>query len=287
MVLKSIKDRGFDTEQEKPRIAVIDDEQRWLKTFQRFFRNSPYSIDTYSNPEDFVETIARHPDRYVGIICDIKMPQMDGHEVFKAIKKNRETRNIPFLIVSGVLTQDNNLSKVQGVTYVSKLDENLREKIFEELIDVIENWPKVKSYLWAQNVPDDQIDFFFQFYINYHTYFSEILDYVNEMEKACVSADGEAIAQISRQCHDYMKTLNRSCMHMIGLLQENPDTTRFIGKVCARARTSLNMIQMFQMMLAEAPSANEDFRTFLSDCQQSLEKIIIGAEEGYNLRAIS
>ena len=35
-------------------IAVIDDEHKWLKVFQRMFRNSPYAVDTFDNPHSAI-----------------------------------------------------------------------------------------------------------------------------------------------------------------------------------------------------------------------------------------
>ena len=138
-------------EEAQLRIAVIDDEHQWLKVFKRMFHNSTYLTETYDDPQKFVNTVTANPNRYAGIICDIKMPRMDGHQVYETVKNNRETKHIPFLIVSGVLTQNYNLSRVQGLAYVSKLDDNLRGKVFEELIEVIENWPKVRDYLRSQD----------------------------------------------------------------------------------------------------------------------------------------
>jgi CheY-like chemotaxis protein len=265
-------------------IAVIDDEHKWLKVFQRMFRNSPYAVDTFDNPQQFVDTILDRPEKYAGIICDIKMPQMDGHQVFETVKGNPATRNIPFVIVSGVLTQDHNLSKVQGAIYISKLDDQLRSKIFHELIEVIENWPKVETYLKARNISQEKIEFFCQFFINYHKFFNEILTYVNHMEAACVNADHKAIASIGNACTRYMADLQETCMELISLMQESPETTTFVRKVCERGRTSLNMIQTFQLMLTDESSDNPAFRSFLTECRDNLEKIIIGTEKGYNLR---
>lgn len=276
--------RSLPIEKAKGTIAVIDDEHKWLKVFQRMFRNSRYDIDTYDNPQKFLETVLGQPERYAGIICDIKMPQMDGHQVFEAVKGNAATQNIPFVLVSGVLTQDHNLYKVQGVAYISKLDDNLRSRIFQELIEVIENWPRVKAYLKSQMVSEDKIDFFCQFFMNYHKYFNEILTYVNKMEAACVNDDQIAITRIGNACNEYMTKLQETCMELISLMQEGPETTAFIRKVCERGRTSLNMIQTFQLLLAEEPGANPEFRSFLLECRDSLEKIILGTEKGYNLR---
>lgn len=268
----------------KPKIAVIDDEHKWLKVFKRMFRDSDYDVDTYEDPRSFLNVISKSPKLYAGIICDIKMPQLDGYQVFEAVKGNPATQNIPFLIVSGVLTQDQNLNKVQGATYLSKLDDNLRTKVFQELIDVIENWPKIEGYLRYRSVPEDKIEFFCQFFINYHKYFNDILGYVNRMESACVNEDAGTIARINHECLNYLEVLQDTCMELISLIQEGPESTGFIRKVCERGRTSLNMIQSFQLMLTEEPSSNEEFRAFLNECKVSLEKIILGTEKGYGLR---
>ncbi len=270
----------------KQKIAIIDDEQKWLKVFKRMFRSSDYAVDTYDDPQCFLNAIFSSPDRYVGIICDIKMPQLDGHQVFKAVKNNEATKNIPFLIVSGVLTQDQNLHRVQGAAYISKLDDNLKTKVFQELIEVIENWPKLEGYLRDRGVREEKIGFFCQFFINYHKYFNDILTYVNQMERACVIGDKESIAEINRKCVDFLNGLQETCMDLISLIQEGPESTGFIRKVCERGRTSLNMIQTFQLMLTEDTSFNEDFRMFLNECKDSLEKIIVGTEKGYNLRDV-
>ena len=277
---------GPAPENDKPTIAIIDDERKWLKVFARMFRNSNFGVDTFDDPRHFLAIILKHPQKYAGIICDIKMPQMDGHQVFEAVKNNPATQNIPFVIVSGVLTQDHNLCKIQGAPYISKLDDNLRTKIFQELIDVIENWPKVKVYLQSQAVSEEKIDFFCQFFINYHKYFNEILTFINKMEVACVNADPQAIVYTREACTAYMAELQRTCMDLIALMQAGPETSSFVRKVCERGRTSMNMIQAFQMLLAEEPSSNSEFRSFLRECRDSLEKIIIGTEKGYNLRAV-
>ncbi|MBU3954380.1 MAG: response regulator, partial [Proteobacteria bacterium] len=214
----------------KPVIAVIDDEFQWLKAYKRMFRSSNYSIDAYSDPRVFLDTIEKYPNRFAGILCDINMPLISGHEVFEAVKKNKRTQNIPFLIVSGVLTQGQNLSKIQTTAYVSKMDDDLRKKIFDELIEVVENWPKVEAYLHGQNVSKKDIDFFCQFFINYQRFFNEILDYIRQMEQACVNSDDHAMAQISKQCMDFMDTIHNKCMGIISLMQESPEKTSFIRK---------------------------------------------------------
>jgi CheY-like chemotaxis protein len=270
---------------EKPRIAVIDDEQRWLKVFKRMFRSSNYAVDTFDDPEAFLAALGSDPRRFAGIICDINMPQMDGHAVLKTVKENPATRNIPFLIVSGALTYGDNLARLRSVACVSKLTDDLRSVVFSELIEVIENWPLVRSHLIRAHIPEEKIEFFREFFINYHHFFGEILTYVNQMETACVRGDREAIVSIRALCDRYMNELQDTCMQLIEIVQEIPAATRFIGKVCERGRNSLNMIQGIQCMLSEEPPSSQAFNTFLIDCRDSLERIVAGTENGYNLRS--
>jgi len=44
------------------------------------------------------------------------------------------------------------------------------------------------------------------------------------------------------------------------------------------------MIQYYQLMFSEETASNNEFQVFLTDCRESIEKIILGTEEGYNLR---
>jgi len=43
------------------------------------------------------------------------------------------------------------------------------------------------------------------------------------------------------------------------------------------------MIQNFQFILSEETTSNEELKDFLKECRESLEKIIIRTEKGYNL----
>ncbi len=40
------------------------------------------------------------------IVCDVQMPQMDGHEVFQQLSQNPQTARIPFIFVTGLATRE-------------------------------------------------------------------------------------------------------------------------------------------------------------------------------------
>jgi CheY-like chemotaxis protein len=266
------------------RLAVIDDEDRWLKVFKRMFRNTVYELDTYSDPRAFLDAIEREPKRYSGVICDIKMPQISGYQVFESLKQNPFTADIPFVLVSGVLTEDQNLSRAQGIAHISKLDNDMRSKVFDELIEIIENWHQLKSYLCQRRTAVEDIAFFQQFYVNYHLFFGRILEFVRRMEVACVNADAGEAARIRTACTGYLEELHRRCMDLIDIAKDCPCANHFVAKICARARTNLNMLLMFKIQLGDIAPADSEFPALLEECRQSLEKIISGSEQGYNLR---
>ncbi len=267
-----------------PRLAVIDDEDQWLKVFERLFRNSDYRLETYSDPHAFLRVIDLDPTRYAGVICDIKMPGISGHDIFGILKGNPITANVPFVLVSGVLTEDHNLARVQGIAHISKLDNNLRSRIFDELIEIIENWPHLEAYLRNRQALAEDIAFLHQFYVNYHLFFAQILDSVRQMEAACVNADIEEAEQVRARCDRCMQDLYQRCMALVSLVQDCPQAEHFAAKVCTRARTSLNMLLHFQLLIGESAPTDSDFTRLLTECRQSLEKIIQGTEKGYNLR---
>ena len=261
------------------RLAVIDDEDRWLKVFEHMFRNTVYELDTYSDPRAFLDTIERKPKRYSGVICDIKMPQISGYQVFDALKENPFTADIPFVLVSGALTEDQNLSRAQGIAHISKLDDDMRSKVFDELIEIIENWHQLRSYLTQRKTAVEDIAFFQQFYVNYHLFFGRILDFVRRVEVACVKADAGEAARIRNACTGYLEELHQRCLDLINIAKDCPHANHFIAKICARARTNLNMLLMFKIQLGEIAPADSEFPALLN-----LEKIIAGSEQGYNLR---
>ena len=56
------------------------------------------------------------------------------------------------------------------------------------------------------------------------------------------------------------------------------------GSFDTGCQTKLAQIEQ-PLLLVEEPSTNPEFRFFLKDCRESLEKIIMGTEKGYNLRS--
>jgi len=79
------------------RILVVDDEQRICDAVKRALERSGYQVDTRLSALDALEAVrSGAPDM---VICDIKMPGMDGMSLLERIKEHDP--NIPVLMITG------------------------------------------------------------------------------------------------------------------------------------------------------------------------------------------
>ncbi len=81
---------------DQPLIIIVDDDQAMRESLSDYFYRANFVVNTYSNGDEFLKDIQNHqPDV---IICDLKMPNMDGMEVLKSLKNNKN--NVPFIMMT-------------------------------------------------------------------------------------------------------------------------------------------------------------------------------------------
>ncbi|HAS47424.1 MAG TPA: hypothetical protein DCS93_43505 [Microscillaceae bacterium] len=119
-------------------ILVVDDQSENLQTITNFLEeaNQGYDLLTASNGQ-IAYNVAQKllPDL---IISDWDMPQMNGLEMTKALKKNPVTADIPILLITGVYTTSENLK--------AALDAGALDYI-RKPIQKVELWARVASVL--------------------------------------------------------------------------------------------------------------------------------------------
>lgn len=101
-------------------ILVIDDVPDILCLLKRVLKREGYSVETSEAPENALEDVERlKPDL---ILLDIMMPDVDGYEVCRRLKKHASTRDIPVIFI----TAKNDIEHIVngfntgGVDYISK-----------------------------------------------------------------------------------------------------------------------------------------------------------------------
>ena len=80
------------------RIMLVDDEPDINAALSVVLKREGYDVDTFENPYIALEKLK--PGFYGLIILDVKMPQMDGFELYREIKKVDRKAKICFLTAS-------------------------------------------------------------------------------------------------------------------------------------------------------------------------------------------
>ncbi|HSI89586.1 MAG TPA: sigma-54 dependent transcriptional regulator [Adhaeribacter sp.] len=85
-----------------PKILIIDDERSIRSTLKEILEYENYSVDEAEDGEKGLEALAKN--KYDVVLCDIKMPKMDGIEV---LERSREiASDVPFIMISAHGTID-------------------------------------------------------------------------------------------------------------------------------------------------------------------------------------
>jgi two-component system cell cycle response regulator len=82
----------------KPLVLVVDDivEQRDL--YEYFLASYFELVSAARGPEAIAIAVARQPD---AIVLDVEMPEMNGMEVCRRLKRHKDTAAIPVLMLTG------------------------------------------------------------------------------------------------------------------------------------------------------------------------------------------
>jgi DNA-binding response OmpR family regulator len=87
-----------DSSTNSARIMLVDDEPDINAALSVVLKRAGYDVDTFENP--FIALEKLKPGFYELIILDVKMPQMDGFELYLEIKKVDKKAKICFLTAS-------------------------------------------------------------------------------------------------------------------------------------------------------------------------------------------
>jgi DNA-binding response OmpR family regulator len=80
------------------RILVVDDEPDLTRVSTLALEYHGFKVDTFNDPQEALSKFK--PSSYDLIILDIKMPKMDGFELYHEIKKKDNNAKVCFLTAS-------------------------------------------------------------------------------------------------------------------------------------------------------------------------------------------
>lgn len=106
--------------QKGKKILVIDDDIITQNMLRSTLSQAGYSVITASNGDEGIKKAA---EKLPGlIILDIMMPGMDGADVASFLRANPDTKNIPLIFLSSLISERGQKTKAgnETTTYLSK-----------------------------------------------------------------------------------------------------------------------------------------------------------------------
>jgi CheY-like chemotaxis protein len=116
---------------EKREILVVDDDKVTLRTLENILMRAGYVVIPLSLGREAVK-IAKERSPAL-IILDIMMPDMDGGDVASILKNDPQTKDIPIIFLSSLVTkrEEQSNSRSDGLFFIAKPFE--REALLEKI----------------------------------------------------------------------------------------------------------------------------------------------------------
>ncbi len=76
-------------------MLIVDDDKEVTKALRMGLESAGFDVDAYNDPAELLSDYK--PGGYMLVIMDIRMPQMDGFELFRELKKRDSKVKVCFL----------------------------------------------------------------------------------------------------------------------------------------------------------------------------------------------
>jgi len=77
-----------------PKILIVDDEPDVTSSIERGLRKHNFTVDSFNDPQDALDDFI--PNEYDLILLDIRMPKMNGFELYRELKKKQDKIKVCF-----------------------------------------------------------------------------------------------------------------------------------------------------------------------------------------------
>ena len=150
-------------------IYIVEDDENILEIEEIALRNANYQVSGFSSARDMYEKLSKiKPDLF---LLDIMLPDEDGNQILRNLRKNPETARIPAIMVT---------AKSSEIDLIKAFDEGSDDYI-KKPFSIMELTSRVKAVLRRTNKNEDE-----HIVINYK-------DLTLNDEKRKVSISGENI----------------------------------------------------------------------------------------------
>ena len=130
------------------RIMFVDDEKDILSTVKRGLEsNNAFTVETFSSGESALQAFESHPENYYDlVITDIRMPKMNGFELYRRIKEKNQSMKIAFITAFEINKEEFNkvMPSVNVIDFISK--PLSISSLITKLKSMLKNYPESPAY---------------------------------------------------------------------------------------------------------------------------------------------
>jgi len=123
-----------------PTILVVDDEEQVRSFFLRLLEDEGYRVEVAGDGPGALAAVARHaPDV---VLLDVRLPELDGFEVCRRLKRDVATRLTPIVFVTGLHERED---RIEGIA--AGADDFLSKPVdTHELLARVRSLVRMKQY---------------------------------------------------------------------------------------------------------------------------------------------
>jgi DNA-binding NtrC family response regulator len=100
---------------EKPCVLVIDDDSAIQELLKNFLEAKNFKVECYSKPEEALSFLQSEPDRYIFILTDLRMPEVDGLEFVARV--TTFAPKIPIILMTAFATIEVAVNAIHSGAY--------------------------------------------------------------------------------------------------------------------------------------------------------------------------
>ena len=110
-------------------LLVAEDDQFYANLYRTKLEKEGFGVVTAANGKETLELLKQHHPNL--IILDLVMPEMDGFEVLKKIKEEKDLKDVPVIILSN-LGQQEDIDRAQALgvfKYIIKSNVSIHQMV--------------------------------------------------------------------------------------------------------------------------------------------------------------
>lgn len=126
---------------EKKKVLLVDDDPDFVEAVKVIVQSGGYDVRVACDGKEGLEAVAEErPDI---IVLDVMMPVMDGHKTCAALKGNKDTADIPIILLTAVADRVTTSKYTHRDMLESEAEDYMPKPVEpKELLDLIKNWLK-------------------------------------------------------------------------------------------------------------------------------------------------